>query len=468
MSVKKSLTKRRRAFTSDPLLNTSLRHSVYDGMAFSAMAGGGETYFTAFALYLRATAGQVALLSTLPSLIGSLAQLLSIWLEHRLRHRKTVILAGVLCQASVWLPLALLAVFPPGSVVPWLLLLFTLYYGAGHLTLPPWTSLMGDIVPVRRRSRYFAHRTSLTNMISFIALVLAGCILHVADQLSFTWAGFAIIFLACCACRMLSAWHIHAMHEPARHERKTNLMPDLRALAHARAFWFSGYFVLMQCAVAIASPFFAVYMLRDLKFSYFEFMVNTGMAVLVQFITLNRWGRIGDVCGNRLILVITGMLIPLLPALWVVSNNFWYLLLVQACAGLAWGGFNLSSGNLLYDLVPAAQRTAYVAFHNVLAAMGVFAGAMLGAALLHVVSERATLLGNLEITTVLLNVFLISTVVRLLISLCFLPAIRETGLARRPMSARQFIFRVSRFNAFLGLGYDLVTDTPKKNKNPER
>ena len=162
------------------------------------------------------------------------------------------------------------------------------------------------------------------------------------------------------------------------------------------------------------------------------------------------------------------MLIPLLPALWVVSNNFWYLLLIQACAGLAWGGFNLSAGNLLYDLVPAAQRAAYVAIHNVLVAMGVFAGAMLGAALLQVLPERTTFFGDHAVSTVLLNVFLISTGIRLLVSACFLPMIRETGQARRPMSARQFIFRVSRFNAFLGLGYDLVTDTPKKDQKPRR
>ena len=188
----------------------------------------------------------------------------------------------------------------------------------------------------------------------------------------------------------------------------------------------------------------------------------------MQFITLNRWGRIGDVFGNRLILVVTGMLIPLLPALWVVSNNFWYLLLIQACAGLAWGGFNLSSGNLLYELIPPPQRTVYVAFHNVLATMGVFTGAMIGAALLHVLPVRTTLFGHTDIATVLLNVFLVSTAIRMVISLCFLPMIRETGQARRPISARQFIYRVSGFNAFLGLVYDLVTDTPKKDRKPRR
>jgi hypothetical protein len=57
------------------------------------------------------------------------------------------------------------------------------------------------------------------------------------------------------------------------------------------------------------------------------------------------------------------------------------------------------------------------------------------------------------------------TAIRMVISLCFLPMIRETGQARRPMSARQFIYRVSGFNAFLGLMYDLVADSPKEKED---
>ena len=53
MSVRKSVARRRRPFARDALTNQSLQHSVYDGMAFAAMVGGGETYFTAFALINR-------------------------------------------------------------------------------------------------------------------------------------------------------------------------------------------------------------------------------------------------------------------------------------------------------------------------------------------------------------------------------------------------------------------------------
>src|SRR5690606_7825598 len=62
-------------FSKDPAIDRALRHSVRDGMAYSVAAGGGETYFSAFALFFGATAPQVALLTALPPFIGSLAQI---------------------------------------------------------------------------------------------------------------------------------------------------------------------------------------------------------------------------------------------------------------------------------------------------------------------------------------------------------------------------------------------------------
>src|SRR4030067_1340604 len=72
----RSLSVRRR-YSKDPSIDKSLRHSVKDGVAYSVMAGGGESYFSAFALFLKATTEQIALLASLPPLLGSFAQLVS-------------------------------------------------------------------------------------------------------------------------------------------------------------------------------------------------------------------------------------------------------------------------------------------------------------------------------------------------------------------------------------------------------
>jgi MFS family permease len=456
-----------RRFVKDPQGNHSLHHSIYDGMAYSVMVGGGETYFSAYALFLKVTAVQIGLISTLPPLLGSIAQLLSVWVNRRIQLCKPVILTGVSLQACLWLPLIWLVFAHPESALFPLLILLTLYYAAGHLAVPTWTRLMGDIVPERRRGRFFAYRNRMTSIMTLLALVFAGLILHYFDQIDLTGTGFAVIFSMAFLARLVSVYHIRQMHEPLIHASTLeNPGAVINTVRHSNAGLFTLYFVLMQMVVAIASPFFAVYMLRDLQFTYIEFMANTGIAVVVQIITLNLWGRIGDVFGHRLILMITGLVIPFLPLLWVVTDNFWYLFAVQALSGLVWGGFNLGCGNLLFDLVPSAQRVSYVAIHNVLLAAGVFAGGLVGMALINSVPARSTWVGDQTIGSSLLSVFLVSTLLRLIVSGLFLKRIREQRKVRRPRIRHEFIFRWTRYNAFMGLIYDFVAETKPVKKPP--
>src|SRR5438067_9901630 len=74
------------------------RCGIRDGAFQAVMQGGGDNYLSAFALLLQATALQIGILSALPQLIGTFAQLLSVKLMHRVRHRKTLILTGAIGQ----------------------------------------------------------------------------------------------------------------------------------------------------------------------------------------------------------------------------------------------------------------------------------------------------------------------------------------------------------------------------------
>lgn len=446
-------------YSRDPVIDRTLRHSVRDGVAYSVMSGGGETYLSAFALFLKASAPQVALLSVLPQLLGSLAQLLTAWLGPRLRRRKRLILTGASLQALVWLPLVSLPLAHPDTAFALLLVCVTLYYAAGNLAAPSWASLMGDLVPERKRGRFFGRRTRLATMTAFIALVTAGLVLHAFDAWGWTVYGFLLLFLGSGIARAVSVYHLAMMHEPGPLAEEPQAPPafSLRLLRASPAWRFTLFLALMQGSVAVAAPFFAVYMLRDLHFSYLQFMANTGTAVLMQFLTLNMWGRISDVFGNRLILVTTGRLIPFLPALWLVSENFWYLLAIQVVSGFSWAGFSLSAGNFLYDLVPGQRRTRYMALHNVFVAVVIFGGGMLGALLSRTLPDLVAMSGvHWPWGSILLGVFAVSACLRALVALLFLPRLREVRKTRRAMTARQLVFRVTRFSAFSGLLFDVV------------
>lgn len=444
-------------FSKDPAVDKALRHSVRDGMAFSVQVGAGETYFSAFALFLGATAPQIALLSTLPLLLASSAQIFSAWIGDYVGRRRLVIM-GCALQALLWLPVLLLPALFSGYAIPGLLVLLALYHSANNLAAPQWTSIMRDLVSERRRGRYFAYRTRLTTITTFVSLVVCGLILHELDTVELTYLGFVAIFLIAFAARTVSVYHLTFLHEPPA----TSPVPDMhiehwwRSLKSTGAIGFSVYVALMNAAVGVSSPFFTVYMLDDLTLSYFEFTVLTGTSVLFQFLMLTTWGRIADVYGNRLILIVTSVSLPIVPAIWLLSDNFWALLLFQALSGLSWSGFTLSVGNLLYELVPQTRRAAYVAFHNVGTAMGVFAGAMIGALLVGVLPPRAVLFGGSGIVSNLLYLFVISGALRGVLAALLARRVRELRKPRRSLSAPALVMRVTGLNSMVGFVYDFI------------
>jgi len=457
-------------YSRDTTTERSLQHSVHDGAAYAVMTGAGETYFTAFAVLLKTNAAQMSFFVAVPALLASVAQVLAVWLSRRVGRRKPVILAGAALQAFMWLPIILLPPFAGEHGMLVLTICAVLYFASVNLAAPGWNSLMGDLVPERRRGRFFANRTRLMSVTSFIALLVAGGILHIFAERGHDYGGFVAIFGIALLARLYSVYHLTRMVEPHT-PPPSPLPPTAQSLApsHTTAFvWFTVMVACMHCAVAIASPFFTLYMLRDLEFSYLQFTVITAMSVLVQFLTLNTWGRLGDIFGNRVILATTAAVLPILPVLWLVSSDFWYLLALQILGGASWAGFSLSSANLLYDTVPAAKRTAYSAAHSVITNTAVFVGALSGGAIAAAAPHAIDVLGHsFDWSSGLWAVFVCSTLLRTIVAITFTPRLREVRDVR-PVSASGLLFRVLRYNALAGLVFDVMAPRRRRATGPSR
>jgi hypothetical protein len=96
-----------------------LRYGLRDGASQAITQGSGEQYLSAFALLLHASPFQLSVLSALPQLIGTGAQLISVKLLQWFPNRKALISAGTVGQAVSWVPIVLLPLlFPQWG--PWL------------------------------------------------------------------------------------------------------------------------------------------------------------------------------------------------------------------------------------------------------------------------------------------------------------------------------------------------------------
>lgn len=459
-----------RSGSNDSATDRSLEHSLKDAAAYATMFGVGESYLSAFAIFLKASTPQIGLLVSLPNLLASFVQLFSAWLGKRTGKRKAIILAGASLQATTWLPIALLPLLFPDLAVYLLILTVVLYQFGAHLAAPQWGSMMGDIVPERRRGRFFALRTKVVSLLTILSLAIGGGVLHQFDGVGFTLAGFMVIFGVAMLARWVSIYHLAKMHDPPGHVAALEVPFDkswLQRLRQSQFARFSMFFALTQFSVAIASPFFSVYVLRDLDYSYGRFMIYSSASVLTQVLTLSQWGRISDVFGNRRVLSVTGVLLPVMPLLWLMSTDFWYLLCVQALSGFAWAGFTLSASNFIYDLTAREKRATYLAIHNILAAIGIFCGALFGGYLGLVLPAQLEIFGlTWAWVSPLLGVFALSAIARVLVLLVLLPKIREVRRVR-PISFTDVIFRVTRVSALAGLMFDIVGAKPKSTRDKD-
>jgi len=442
-----------------------LRQSQREAVGSSVMSGVCDNYLAAFAIFLNATAQQVGWVTAVPQLCGGLAQFLSVWIGRRGAGKVGLIVAGAAFQSATIAVFVLLCARHFDYAIPLLIGTAVLFQAGGHFVQPQWRQVMVALVPIERRGRYFARRSRITAFTSFAALAGGGLLLHWAAVLGYTAAGFAILFGAALIGRLISVQLLSALaavDDPGSADAAGTTPIGAvgvfrRTLADLQFRRFTLFVACMQGAVAVAAPFFSVHMLRNLHFTYVELMANLAASIVVQLLTLNSWGYIADHLGNRIILVTTAFLIPTLPALWIFSDNFWYLLAVQGVAGLAWGGFTLSSSNYLYDLRPAGSELAiFSAVLAITSGVAVFVGAMLGGAVAARLPQTLTF-GGVQISFMhsIYGVFALSSLLRFSVALWFTPRVAEIRLSENA-TVNQVIYRLARFNPVTGVVMDII------------
>jgi MFS family permease len=360
-------------------VRSSLRFSVLDGSAYAAMLGLVQNYITPMALALKATISQVGLLASIPQLIVGFSQLAAPQLSEKAGSRKRLILPMVFMHALMYIPVLLIPFIIGDNQVWWLIAFITVSTAFGAIANPAWGSLMADLVPIRLRGRYFSSRGRIAGMITLIFSFAAGAIMQLQTHAPFI--GFAILFGGATAFRLLSFYFLAQMYEPELEENGANersLFHMVRHVGSSNLGRFTVYIALICFAVNIASPFFSVYMLRDLGFSYATYTIIVSFAAISSLLFLTYWGRRADLAGNIKVIKVTSYLLPIVPLLWLVSNNVYYLVFAQIVSGFAWSGFNLAAVNFVYDASEDQNRTKHIAVYNTITCLATFGGATIG------------------------------------------------------------------------------------------
>lgn len=443
----------------EKLKRKTIKYSIREGSLASVMSGAGTNYIAPFALILNATNLQIGFLTSFVGLLSPFSQIYGSKLMER-RSRKEIVAKFIILQAIMWIPvIALIYLFWKGIglvYLPWMLIvIYTLIITLGAIAYPSWFSLIGDNVPESKRGKYFGRRKRFLEGTLLITGVAASFLLDFFKTKGMILAGFLILFSVASIARFISVVMLNKHYEPKLNLPKGYYFSFKSFITNGLKTNF-GKFVLystsLYFAVMIASPFFTVYILEDLQLSYKLFISIIFSQTLYAIIFLPVMGKISDRFGNRLVLKLGAILISLVPLLWLVSSNFFYLILVpQLIAGVGWAAFSLSSSNFIYDSVKQDHRGLCVAYFNILIGIGTFAGALIGGLI--------TNYADISFMNLFLFVFLVSGVLRGLAGLIFIPKIKEIReLKHNPH------FRVSYLNPTSEIVHDLVWIKKKISK----
>ena len=405
------------------------RFGIRDGMFQAVAQGGGEHYLSAFALLLSATAFQLSILSAIPQLLGTWAQLVSVKVSHWFPSHASQVYWGIIGQSVSWIPILALPLLWPEHG-PWLLIVgVAVYFTCTHFTSPAWNSLITELLDPNERGAYFARRSRVVAITSLLVLCLAGALLSLFEKRDLLWIGFTIIFLTAGLCRSASALLLRKVtvfpqHDPS--STTTGFLAFFRTGVSDNFRHFLLFSGLMHAAVLIAGPFFVLYLIQDLHLAHWQYGTWLAAGILGQFLTLPAWGQFGDRFGNKALLTFTGLLVAFLPMLYLFSSAWLFLVTVNFFGGVVWAGLGLGLNNYVYDAVQPADRAKAVAVSSIVNAIGWAIGTVAGSVLINTIPNRLYLgTFTLEPVSNIPFIFFLSGLLRLIVSATLLRTFHE-------------------------------------------
>jgi len=380
----------------------TLKTSITEGSISSVSLGLGASYLAPFALAMQATSAQIGILHAIASLVPSISQLGSCKLIRSFSRKKTIVIGSII-QALIWIPIMLTALlyFNNISSTIWILIIFVgLFYIAGGIIYPPWFSLMGSLVPPKERGRYFSKRNRAAQFFGIVTMILSAIFLDYmtkvgtqAEQtIAYTIFGFVTLFTLAMITRLYCGALLAKHYEFKLKIHKKDNWSLLKFIKHAKNNPF-GRFALYNAsfwvAIGIASPFFVVYILKELNYSYTWFIIITISSTISQIIFLTLIGKVSDRFGNITLTKIATSIVALSPLTWAISyfipgnmvTKIYLIFFAQLLNGIGWAGLYIATNNYVYDSMTQEKQGFAIAYMNLLAGVGAFLGALIGTAM---------------------------------------------------------------------------------------
>lgn len=422
------------------------------------------TPFTLFATQLGASEFHFGLLTSMPYLAALLTLPASFLIEATGARRK-VFLSGLYPQRLVWFAIALLPIWMltaygaaarPHAMNLFLLLMFFMY-ASGAVGGCSWQSWMADLVPERRRGKYFARRRQIGIIASILPVWLLSWYLDhyaVGGSIQVLWC-CALIFIVAAFFGLADITIFAFVPDiPKKPRRGSGLLKAMRKPLHDRRFlWFVGFVATITFAVSFMGQFATKYILEEVgvgnkSINQLAQMMLIIVPIVAQLLFFGFFGRATDLMGKKPMLAIAGLGLTPVAIGWVfiTPQTIWLGFVLASAGAVLWCGVEMAQLNLVLETSGSGDQkdgnggsSAYVAVFSIVISIAGFIGGIASGGIAQFMQNRHMQwdvgFKTLKYYDVL---FLLSAGLRFLAVVIFVPHIKEQG-ARRTREAFRFM-----------------------------
>lgn len=348
---------------------------IEQGVLWSIYYGLTSAFMIAFALALGASNTIIGIAGALPYLAAILAQVPGAKLgEMYTKLRINLILTTV--SRLLWIPIILIPIYFQKHPLLTLLAYFFLVQFVEWLTNPTWTALASSFVPKAHRGKYFAKRNMFMGIAGMTVSVMGAAYLDLFPKTSYT--GFSTLFLTGVLFGLWASYLYTKMKEPPNYDKKTHKIEEFFTIkGEFRKYIY--IIIFFNFSFMISSPFFIVYMLKNMEMTYTLMMLSFAASGIAKILAHPHWGRVSDKIGDKPVAIasIFGTAIVPFVFLFATKETIWLIFAAQIISGLAWSGVELSTFNLLLDM-SHQHRTVKVAKYTMLTSIPLILAPIIG------------------------------------------------------------------------------------------
>ena len=321
--------------------------------------------------YLGASDAVNGIISGIPVSAGILLILVPLAFRNITHVKRTVTLFAVIHRLLFALMLSVPLIVQNNAVR---LIAFVVIYASGYMIGtfigPSASNWLISLVPARIRGRYLGIREGTMIASMTVVSVAIGLVVDHMKAIGNEALGYGIctaVIFVFTVCNFFCLLNIkEPPPAPVRNKitfKKILTAPiknkNFRKIILLSVFW--------NFSLQIGGPYFSIYFYSVLGLNYTYLMIMNVLMYVFRVFAAQYWGRLADrknwVYVTKLSLICLG--ITHAGFIFMNENTYlWVNPILQALAGIGWGGVAISMFNLQFEYAPEENRTSYISLNT--------------------------------------------------------------------------------------------------------